>query len=52
MSLKSITQFKNLWSAAREDPSNQGYKVSYSELKTALHAPTCVRKSASSPTPT
>jgi hypothetical protein len=34
----SVTQFKNLWNAARQDPSSQGYKVAYGELKTALGA--------------
>lgn len=38
MSVQSINQFKNLWSAARADASRQGSKVSYSELKTALAA--------------
>jgi hypothetical protein len=38
MSIKSINAFKNLWSAARNDPSTQSYKVSYAELKTALGA--------------
>ncbi len=38
MSIKSINEFKNLWSTARQEGTQQGNKVSYAEMKTALGA--------------